>query len=346
MKTIEIKGSRHTIIHMEQNCFRKAEELLSLHYGNDIRYAIITDDNVAEIYGRDLALRLHAGLFVFPHGEEHKTMEIWADMLHFLTQEQITRKDVVIALGGGVCGDMAGFAAAARQRGVRFVQIPTSLIAMADSSIGGKSGFNFDGEKNSVGTFYPPDLVLTDMELLKTLPSQQMREGISEIIKAGMIADRELFWEIVENGFSESVLEKAVSIKAKLVAEDEVDKGKRRLLNFGHTFGHAIEEESHFTISHGHAVACGMVCAARLACRVKLCSEDVLSSLCSLLLSKQLPVSSPFRPSSDRLWQDKKNDRNQAVFILPESIGHCSVYTVNRETAEKWFAIAFEENDC
>lgn len=315
--------------------------------------ALLTDDLVYRLYGGRAEQSLEkAGLkvchFAFPHGEEHKTLTTWADMVDFLARNQLTRSDCVVALGGGISGDLAGFAAASYLRGVACVQVPTTLLAMVDSSVGGKTGFNLSQGKNLVGAFHQPALVVCDPETLTTLPPQILADGAAESIKYGVLGDESLFDLLASGDWlaqADDVIARCVSAKAALVAADEHDTGCRQLLNLGHTFGHAIEKCSQFSISHGHAVAIGMVYAARLACRLGLCSSDVEQRIRRANQANGLPVSAPY--SADELCavalSDKKRMGDTLTFVLPHAIGQCGLHRAALQEVPQWIQFAVEE---
>ena len=229
--------------------------------------AIITDTTVEKLYAEQAEKSLQqAGFttcrFADPAGENSKHIGTLSDILEFLAEEEVTRQDIIIALGGGVCGDMAGFAAAVYQRGIRFVQVPTTFLAAVDSSVGGKTAIDLKAGKNMAGAFYQPHLVLCDVDMLDTLPEEVFADGIAETLKYGVIGDVDLFEKTAKGDFRndlEEIIETCVKMKRDIVMEDEFDNGVRQLLNLGHTLGHAIEKRSGFAISHGHAVAIGCI---------------------------------------------------------------------------------------
>lgn len=333
MKTVHVAAGRPYDVLIERGLLAETGEILKQTLGRTCKAAILTDDTVDALYGQQVEYALkQSGFevcrFAMPHGEENKNLAVWGTMLDFLSQNQLTRSDVIVALGGGVVGDMAGFAAASYLRGVKFMQIPTTLLAMVDSSVGGKTGLNLPSGKNLAGAFYQPVKVLCDPDALWTLKPEQLADGVAEVIKYGVLGDEAMF-ELLKDGkwHAEmlSVIETCVRAKAKLVEEDERDTGSRQLLNLGHTLGHAIEKCSQYTISHGHAVAIGMVYAARLAAKTGLCDETVCERIEECLKANRLPVSAPY--SADELCSvalsDKKRAGNTLIFVLPETIGHC-----------------------
>ena len=235
------------------------------------KIAILTDDKVDKLYGEvviDSLLRsgFKCDKFVIINGESSKNMGCLTDFVNFLASKQITRDDAVLALGGGVVGDIAGFAAAIFLRGIKYIQVPTTLLAAVDSSVGGKTAVDISAGKNLVGSFHQPSLVYCDISTLDTLEPDIMRDGFAEVIKYGIIMDKNLFQKVLEPPVKnlKEVITRCVEIKCNVVNADEFDKGARQLLNFGHTVGHAIELLSDFSISHGSAVAAGMVRAAKI----------------------------------------------------------------------------------
>lgn len=295
--------------------------------------AVITDDIVDRLYAdrvmqslRDAGLR--AVKFVFPHGEESKSIAVYAEILSFLAEHHITRTDMLISLGGGIPGDMGGFAAATFLRGIRFVQIPTTLLSAVDSSVGGKTAVNLPAGKNLVGSFYQPDLVICDYKTLDTLPESIFADGCAEVIKYGVIMDADFFdflktHDIKEN--IEKVITRCVELKRDVVDQDEKELGIRAILNFGHTIGHAIEINSHFEISHGSAVAIGMVMAAKGAYATGMTDADLTDTIRDVLVKNKLPVSCPF--TAEALYavscSDKKRSGDTIKLIIPEKMGKC-----------------------
>jgi len=294
--------------------------------------ALVSDDVVNELYGdtveQSLLLAGYKTMrFVFPHGEQSKNMATYTSLLCALTEANLTRSDLVVALGGGVVGDLAGFAAATYLRGIRFVQIPTTLLAMVDSSVGGKTAVDLPAGKNQVGAFYQPDLVLCDVGALKTLPHEVFRDGCAEMIKHGVILSAELF-ELLKEPIlpqMEDIIARNVTIKRDIVVADEKDTGIRQILNFGHTIGHGIEKHSDYGITHGRAVAIGMVIASRGAARMGLCGEDCHREIVEAVRCYQLPTETDITPDSliEAAFFDKKRSGQRITLILPEKIGKC-----------------------
>ena len=295
--------------------------------------AIISDSNVWPLYGETAADSLrNAGFrvvnFVFPAGESSKNGSTYLSILNFLAENHITRSDCVIALGGGVVGDITGFAAATFLRGISYIQIPTTLLAAVDSSVGGKTAIDLEAGKNLAGAFCQPKLVLCDIDTLNTLPKDIFRDGCAEVIKYGILYDPQLFAKLQKEGLDfdrESVISRCVELKRNVVMQDEFDTGERQKLNLGHTIGHGIEAHSNFTISHGKAVAIGMVIVTKAAVQHGICIEADLQSITSLISQFGLPT------TTDRTAQelftsalsDKKRAGGTVTLVLPERIGSC-----------------------
>jgi 3-dehydroquinate synthase len=294
--------------------------------------AIISDDIVFNLCGNKLIDSLqqsgyHTVEHVFPNGEQSKNADTFLSILNFLAENKITKTDVVIALGGGVVGDMAGFCAACFKRGVPYAQIPTTLLSMVDSSVGGKTAINLPTGKNLAGAFYQPSAVICDVSLLSSLPSEQMKDGYAEIIKYGMISDRELFDSLKTpiDSRLEQIITRCVEIKRDIVTEDEFENGVRKLLNFGHTIGHAIEVLSGYGISHGHAVAIGMAVETRIATALGICDNGCLNELLDILHKYGLPCETNYGVSeiTEICLSDKKREGGSITMIFPSKVGEC-----------------------
>jgi len=307
------------------------------------RVAVVTNTTVAPLYLDRLARPLaDAGVqvtpVVLPDGEAYKDWQTLNTVFDAMLAAHCDRKTTVIALGGGVIGDMAGFAAATYMRGVPFIQIPTTLLAQVDSSVGGKTGINHPRGKNMIGAFYQPQLVLADMDTLETLPQRELAAGLAEVIKHGLIHDAEFFGWIESNiealvrrdpiALAHAV-RRSVEIKAEIVALDERETGPRALLNFGHTFGHAIEAGMGYGVwLHGEAVAAGMVMATDLSRRLGHVAPADLARVRSLVAQAGLPVAAPALGENrylDLMSVDKKADAGRVRFILLERLGHAYV---------------------
>ena len=314
--------------------------------------AVITDDLVDTLYEDCVCDSLKSAGFrvlryVFPHGEASKSLSTYADILAFLAQNQVTRSDILVALGGGVTGDLTGFCAASYLRGIRFVQIPTTFLAAVDSSVGGKTGVNLEAGKNLVGAFWQPSLVLCDCDTFATLSPEIFADGAAETIKYGVIADRNLFASLQEDGFTSKLTDtvtRCVQIKSQIVSRDEFDTGERQLLNFGHTVGHAIEKQSQFSISHGHAVAIGMMVVSRAAEAQGLCA-GCAAPLEALLKQSGLPTVSPYGLSCllSGMASDKKRSGNTIQLVVPAELGRCVLRPMPLEQLRDFLSDGFLE---
>ncbi len=302
--------------------------------------AVIADENVSRLYGDIVKKSLEEADFrvvtyTFKPGEDNKSMNTVCDILEFLAAEKLTRSDIVVALGGGIAGDMAGFCASSYLRGIDFVQLPTTLLAAVDSSVGGKTGVNLRAGKNLAGAFHQPIYVLCDCDCFDTLPYDILTDGISESIKYGVIFDRELFYKLKNGDIKEHIMEivaRCVQLKADVVERDTLDKGERQLLNLGHTFGHAIEKCSNYSISHGHAVAIGMVYAARAALKLGILDDaNAVDEIIEVLKKYSLPISTDIEREKllNVMLNDKKRSGDSINLVLPESIGHSILKNVH-----------------
>lgn len=297
--------------------------------------AIISDSNVWPIYGSIIQNSLKDSgyktyVYVFQAGEASKNTETYLGILNFLSKSQISRSDIIVALGGGVVGDITGFAAATYLRGIAYVQIPTSLLAMVDSSVGGKTAIDLPAGKNLVGAFKQPSLVLCDVSVLTTLPKYQFQDGCAEIIKYGMLYDAGLLHHLSKVGANfdpEMVVSQCITFKRDVVEQDEFDTGIRQKLNFGHTIGHGIELCSNYQVSHGHAVAAGMAIVTRAAAATGMCNPALCTLLEKILRAFDLPVESEY--SAEQLFQsalsDKKRSGSSVNLIVPRDTGICEI---------------------
>jgi 3-dehydroquinate synthase len=317
------------------------------------RPALVVEEAVDRLYGDRAAKSLEdAGVLVerwtFPGGEEEKCGRTLFRLMEFLAEKKLSRSDMLVALGGGVTGDLTGFAAAVYLRGVRFAQVPTTLLAMVDASVGGKTAVNLSAGKNLAGAFHQPSYVLIDPDALDTLPPEVLADGVSEAVKCGVISDKALF-DMLASGFNpadaEEIIARCVSMKRDLVERDERDTGERQLLNFGHTVGHAIEKASGYAISHGRAVALGMLAEARGAERVGFAEEDCSGPIRAALLANHLPVACPFPAEKllDTMLRDKKVRAGRIQLALPKRIGQCALYELDVDALGDFLSRALEE---
>ena len=328
---------------------------LTARYCPAPRYTIITDSTVAPLYGKSAATALEKVaptlLLEFPAGEWNKTRETWATLTDQLLAAQLDREAAILAVGGGVVGDLAGFVAATYLRGVRYVQVPTTLLAMIDSAIGGKTGVDTQLGKNLVGTFHQPSAVIADVRTLTSLPPLQLAAGMAEALKHGAIADAAYFESLLageqairarEPQALLDTVRRSVEIKAGVVAEDERERGRRAVLNFGHTVAHALEATQGYELLHGEAVAVGMLAEARLGERIGVTEEGLARTMAGALESYGLPLSPPADPDLERMLetmrQDKKNRDGTVRFALPSRMGEMA-----RGPAGEWTVSAPEE---
>lgn len=329
MKTIKVKASKAYDVVISENILDKIGELCPV---KACKAAVISDDKVFGIYGKRLVEALEKSGFTiishtFKNGERSKNITEYARILEFLAENQLTRSDCIFALGGGVCGDMSGFAAATYLRGIRFVQIPTTFLAAVDSSVGGKTGVNLQSGKNLAGAFHQPEMVLCDTKTFETLDEGVFSDGVAEAVKCGMIKSKDLFLKMGKDFKKdiESVVASCVEIKRSVVEEDEFDLGLRQLLNFGHTIGHTIEKLSNFSVTHGHAVAIGMAVITKAAYKTGVCDESVYDELIKTLKICNLPTECSF--SAEEIYKtamsDKKRTGDTITLVLPKSIGEC-----------------------
>ena len=327
MKIVHVKASREYDVRigggllatLGENIPKKAKTV-----------CIVSESNVWPLHGNAAAKSItDAGYevisFVFPAGEASKCGATFLELVNFLAENRMTRTDCLVALGGGVVGDLTGFAAATFLRGIPFIQIPTTLLAAVDSSVGGKTAIDLPAGKNLCGAFYQPTLVLCDTDLLLTLPEDIFRDGCAEVIKYGILYDPALFAHLKEHGMNfhrEDVITRCVELKRDVVAEDEFDTGARMKLNLGHTIGHGVEALSHFSLSHGKSVAIGMAIVARAACEDSLRKEilDILNRF-------GLPTDTDC--AAEDIYactlSDKKRAGGTVSFIIPRKIGYCDI---------------------
>ena len=340
MKTIKVTASKSYEVLIGAGLLQNLEQELLSVLKKPCKLAIISDSNVWPIYGNAAEDALKSSgfcvvNFVFPAGENSKNAETYLNILGFLAENQLTRSDAVLALGGGVTGDMTGFVAATYLRGIRYIQVPTTLLAMVDSSVGGKTAIDLPAGKNLVGAFYQPSLVLCDTDTLNTLPQSVFCDGCAEVIKYGVLYDKDLFNHLSAKGLDfdrESVIARCVELKRDVVAEDEFDTGARQRLNLGHTIGHGIEAQSNFSVTHGQGVAIGMAIVSKAGC------NGIYDELCAVLEKFQLPTTTSF--SAKQLYasalSDKKRAGGTVNLIIPREIGYCEIVPTPVENLESF----------
>lgn len=350
----------------EHSFERLPEELLRLFQEEDgdnslkkRNLCVITDRNVDALFGSEIKELLQGickglSFYVFSAGEEHKTLETVSDIYRFLIEKKITRKDMLIALGGGVVGDIVGFAAASFLRGVDFIQIPTTLLAQVDSSIGGKTGVDFEQYKNMVGAFHMPRLVYTNVSVLRELDERQFASGFAEIMKHGLIKDGKYYEWLLGNIYEindrdmdvlQEMVYRSCVIKKKVVEKDPTEKGERALLNFGHTIGHGIEKASNFTLLHGECVALGCIAAANISYMHHLIGEDEYLEIRDMFVPFGLPITLrniDFTAGEvvENTKSDKKNASGTLRFIL---LGRLGKAVIDENVTEKELLQAVED---
>lgn len=312
--------------------------------GRAKRVCIVSDTNVYPLYGSKAEESLReAGFqvsrFVFPAGESQKNGNTYLELLSALARERLTRTDLIVALGGGVTGDLAGFAAATYLRGIPMIQAPTTLLAAVDSSVGGKTAIDLPEGKNLAGAFYQPSLVLCDTDTLDTLPGEVFLEGCGEVIKYSVLYDRALFDTLLQTGPDfprEEAIRRCVELKRDVVMADEFDTGVRQKLNLGHTVGHGVEAGSGFTVAHGNAVAIGIAIVARASAKYGICSQETAREIISLIQRFGLPTATEY--TAHELYSyalsDKKRAGDVVALVVPRGIGDCILLPTEVERLE------------
>lgn len=346
MHTLHMPTANPYDIHIGSGLIEKAGSLLAGIF-KPCRVAVVTDSNVHPLYSERVISSLSAHGFqccvhVFPAGEQNKNIFTLSDILEFLAESQLCQTDFVLALGGGVTGDMAGFAAAVFKRGMPFVQMPTTLLAAVDSSVGGKTAVDLKAGKNLAGAFHQPSLVLIDTDIIHDLPARLLSQGAAEVIKYGVLKDAEMFSWFCGGTWNEKlpqIIHRSVEIKRFYVQQDERDTGVRKYLNFGHTFGHAIEACSGFSVSHGFGVAMGMAIAAGAAGKRDICRAIIQANAACGLPS--LP-DAPCDALANAALADKKRSGQTIDLILPEEIGRCQIVSTPVSALPGLFAKGIE----
>ncbi len=336
MKTVEVAASTKSYsVHIAAGLLGETGERLRAIAPSALKAALITDDNVDALYASTVINSLEkAGIetvkYVLPHGEESKNGLSYLAILSFLAENGLSRSDVLLALGGGMVGDIAAFSAATYLRGIKYVQFPTSLLAMVDSSVGGKTAIDLPAGKNLAGAFCQPEMVLCDTDTLNSLPEDIFRDGCAEVLKYGILGDRELFEHLQEKGLDFDrayVIHASVGMKRDYVCADEFDKGVRRKLNLGHTVGHAVEKLSNFGLSHGKSVAIGTATVARAAAKAGYCSVKCAEEIVSALKKLALPTETGFETEQlmPVMLSDKKREGSVVNVIVPLGVGRCEI---------------------
>jgi len=337
MKTSFIKTSKPYQVLMGEGLLDQAGPLCR-DTAEKCRICIVSDENVHRLYTDRTESSLHASGFdvykvTFPAGEATKSMDSVKKLLSCLASAEFTRSDILLALGGGVIGDLTGFTAAIYLRGIEYIQAPTTFLAAADASVGGKTAVDLPEGKNLAGAFWQPSLVIFDTETTDTLTHDCLLDGLAEALKCGVIADPELFGFIRDSdtGWTKTFIERCVSdavrVKQSLVEQDEKDTGQRQLLNFGHTFAHAIEKCSSYSITHGHAVALGMAAAAKASRDLGWSQEDCYGPLVQILSKYGFPSACPYNADTllEAAMKDKKRTGGKIRIVVPLRIGECAL---------------------
>ncbi len=334
MTTVEVNASRAYKIQIGQDLLPTLGQQIT-KLGKVKKVCLVSDTTVFTLYGTTAEQSLQdAGLetcrFVFPAGEASKNGQTFLQLLNFLAENQLTRTDLIVALGGGVVGDLSGFCAAVFLRGIRFVQVPTTLLAAVDSSVGGKTAIDLPAGKNLAGAFHQPSLVLCDLRCLDTLPTEIFLDGCPEIIKTAILFDPEMFDLLMRTGPDfdrETVIARCVAHKRDIVNADELEHGLRQKLNLGHTIGHGVEAMSKFALSHGKAVSIGIAIVARASARLGLCTQEVSRACQQLLTRFSLPTGTDYSASDlyAMALSDKKRSGDTVNLIIPRQIGDCVI---------------------
>ena len=347
MKKVEVHASTSYDVLIGSGVSAKIGEYL-IELGRTGKIMIVSDTHVAPLYAEGVADELvyrgfEPSIFTFDAGEESKNLKTYTDLLAFLAEEGFTRTDTVLALGGGVVGDLAGFAAATYMRGIHFVNMPTSLLAAIDSSVGGKTAVDLPQGKNLVGAFYQPELVLFDTDFMKSLPYDEIRNGLGEGVKYAVLEGGEIF-DILSSGLTSENLEDfvalSVDIKRRIVEADEKEGGLRKLLNLGHTIAHAVETLTEFVVPHGVAVAYGVRVMARLSCDRGELSEEEFYKIEELLLENDLALElNPVEELIPYFSADKKKAGKTLTLVTIAGIGDCRLTDVDIRDVPRYFGV-------
>ncbi|MDO5040506.1 MAG: 3-dehydroquinate synthase [Peptoniphilus sp.] len=333
MAEIQINTGKPYSVFVERGLFQKIGPMLKDNIGG--KALILTDERVGKLHA-DLILSqlqsqgIEGSIYVVEEGEGSKSLRVYGEILEYMAANNYHRNDTVISLGGGVIGDLGGFVAATFQRGMEYIQMPTSLLAAVDSSVGGKTALNLQEGKNLVGAFKQPLAVYCDPEVFATMEDERFADGVAESIKYGILFDRD-FFNLFKNPLKkdderlEKVVEKAVKYKAKVVAADEFERDERKLLNLGHTVGHSVEKASDFKITHGHAVAIGTAVMARACNKRKILKDEEKDEILEVLEKNNLPVNTSFSVEElfKSVYKDKKSDGKNITLVEIERIGRC-----------------------
>ncbi len=329
MSTVRINVGEGYDVMIENGLLGRCGEILSGLLGR-CKIAVITDSNVAPLYLDRVTASLEnadfsVSSYIFRAGESSKNLKTLGDILEFLAESELTRTDCIVALGGGVTGDMAGFAAGVYLRGIRYVQMPTTLLAAVDSSVGGKTAVDLGAGKNLAGVFIQPQAVLCDVDCLATLTPEIFADGMAEAIKTAVLDGGDFWARFSELDISE-LITRCVRFKGRIVEADEKETGERKLLNLGHTAAHAVELLSNYTVTHGHAVAIGLAMIARACAAYGKCDGKTACEIVETLKKANLPTQSPYSATqlAAASINDKKRSGDKISLVTVSSIGHCA----------------------
>lgn len=335
MQVIDILTNKPYQVIIKPDIFAEIPSIIKDKY-NECKICIITDDIVFGLYSNELNSRLNSegvnsDVYVIDHGESGKSMANYSNLLNFLADNDFTRSDIIIAVGGGVVGDLAGFVAASYMRGIRFIQLPTTLLAAIDSSVGGKTAINLDKGKNMVGAFHQPIACYIDPHLLSTLPDNEWQCGIGEGLKYAILEGGRIYDIMAEGSCLDNItefIELAVKAKAKYVAQDEFDRGARMLLNLGHSYGHSIETSTNYSLPHGMAVAEGLRYSLDISIKLNI-FKGANNSVEQLLNHYNIPNQLYYSRLNKYLTHDKKAEGSMLNLIVIEDIGKCRVHKIS-----------------
>lgn len=347
MTRITVKASKAYDVYIGEGASQMLNGLVPELHAR--RAVLVCGDTVHSLYAKNIRSLLESsGLEVFefnyPHGEASKNMQTLTELLSFMAESGLDRHDLAVALGGGVTGDLTGFAAAVYMRGIRYIQIPTTLLSMADSSVGGKTAVDLPQGKNLAGAFWQPSFVLCDTAFLGSLPAEIFADGCAEIVKYAVLREPQLLPLLSDpHANIEELLRISISVKAAFVSEDELDKGKRQLLNLGHTVAHAIEKHSGFTVSHGRAVSMGLIAVCTAAEANGDCKAGVSDTVRHALASLGLPVSCDYELSElcKLMLSDKKKAGVDIILAIPVYPGHCELKKIPADKLYSYLLPAF-----
>lgn len=347
MRKFDLSSSLEYEISLVDNIQEELQSFIDINYSYR-KKVFITDEMVDFLYPElNFLPKKDSYRYVIKPGEQSKSIETYYQIIRFLTSINVDRHDLIIAFGGGVVGDLVGFVASTYMRGIDYIQVPTTLLSMVDSSIGSKTAINTEDGKNLIGTFYNPKAVFIDLKFLDTLSDKEFRNGLAEVIKSAIIRDKELFdllmsKNVYEKDILEIAIRKSIDIKKKIVECDLLESGERKLLNFGHTIGHAIEKLSDFSVSHGYAIAIGMAMISKAYYKLGAISKETYLQIINILKKYQLPVSCKYNEEQiyQEVLKDKKNNGDKINLVYPKEIGCAVIDCVSRKDLKNIISVA------